>query len=125
MTSLPPDADPPRLFGSGDLPPALGDALRQARADFPNESALSELASRLGQRRRGFGGQHVPLERFLLLHQDPVAFPDIAQLVRALGGIRRQPQRGAQPDSQRTDDQHDERNLGRQRASLPKEPLIN
>lgn len=43
MTSAPPD--PPRLFGDDD---ALGQALREARADVPGERQLAALAMSLG-----------------------------------------------------------------------------
>ena len=49
--SAPDDDDlvpPPRLFGSGDTPEALRDALRAARADGPSPDALAALAARLG-----------------------------------------------------------------------------
>ncbi len=78
----------------------------------------AELAGGLGEGGCGLRLQHVALEGFLLLQQRLVGLPGAAQLIGPLGGVGRQPQRDAQAQPERSDDQHHERDLGRQRARV-------
>ena len=57
---------------------------------------MPRFARRLGQRGRGLRLEHVALQRFLLLQQRLIGLAGVAQLIGALGGVGRQPQRDAQ-----------------------------
>ena len=69
----------------------------------------AEVAGGLGEGGCGLGLEHVALEGFLLLQQRLIGLPGAAELIRPLGGVRRQPQRDAEAQPERSDDQHDER----------------
>ena len=103
-------------FGSADDDPVARRILHEVCGVAGRDHA--ELAGRLGEGGRGLGLEHVALERLLLLQQRLIGFPGAAQLVGPLGGVGRQPQRDTQPQPQRPDDQHHERDPGRQRAGL-------
>ena len=101
-------------LGRADDHPVPGRVLDQVRGVPRRDHAL--LAGRLRQRRCGFRLAHIAFQRLLLLLQQPGLLAGVAQLVGALGGVGGQPQRKTQPDAERTDDQHDKRNLARQCA---------
>jgi hypothetical protein len=78
----------------------------------------------------GFGGGFWPAGRssgnrvfrggggtpFLLLLEDLVADAGVAELIGAFSGVSGQPEGHGQPETQRADDQHDERHLAGQGA---------
>ena len=101
-------------LGVPDHDPVARRILHQVRGVARRDHA--EFAGRLGQRGRGLRLEHLTLKRFLLLQQRLIGLARMAQLVGALGGVGRQPQRDAEPDAERPDDQHDERHPGDKRA---------
>ena len=96
-------------LGRADHHPVAGRVLDQVGGVPGRDHAL--LARRFGQRRCGFRLAHIAFQRLLLLLQHPVLLAGVAQLVGTLGGVGGQPQREAQPETERTDDQHDERDF--------------
>ncbi len=99
------------LRGADDDPVARR-ILHQVRGVAGRDHA--QVAGRLGERGRGLGLEHVALEGLLLLQQRLVDLAGVAQLVGPLGGVGGQPQRDAEAEPERRDDQHDERHPGDQ-----------
>ena len=94
-------------FGCADHDPVTRRILHQVRGVPRRDHA--EVAGRLGQRGRGLRLEHLTFQRFLLLQQRLIGLPRMAQLVGALRGVGRQPQRDAKADAERPDHQHHER----------------
>ena len=87
-------------FGCADHDPVTRRVLHQVRGVPRRDHA--EVAGRLGQRRRGLSLEHLTFERFLLLQQRLIGLSCMSQLVGALGGVGRQPQRDAEADARAT-----------------------
>ena len=86
-------------FGRADHDPVTRRILHQVRGVARRDHA--EIAGRLGKRGRGLRLEHVAFQRLLLLQQRLIGLAGITQLIGALGGVGRQPQRDAESEAQR------------------------
>ena len=103
-------------FGSADHDPVPRRILHEVCGVAGRDHA--DLTGGLGKRGCSLRLQHVALEGLLLLHQRLVGLPGTAQLIRPLRRVGRQPQRDPEAQSERSDDQHHERDAGGQRARV-------